>query len=47
MDDDDFDGRPIGFMGKIRSGGKGLAWVMILSLVVITFGATSLMFLFQ
>jgi hypothetical protein len=47
MDDDDYDSRPVGLMGKLRRGGKGLAWVLILCLVAITFGATSLLFLFQ
>jgi hypothetical protein len=46
MDDDDFDS-PVGFMGKLRGSGKGLAWVLIVCLVAITFGATSLLFLFQ
>ena len=47
MDDDDYDGRPVGFMGKMRGGLKGLTWVLILSLIAITVGATSLLFLFQ
>jgi hypothetical protein len=47
MDDDDYDGRPVGFMGKLRGAGKGLVWVLILSLLAITVGATSLLFLFQ
>lgn len=46
MDDDDYDRRPVGFMGKIR-GLKALTWVLILSLVAITVGATTLLFLFQ
>ncbi|WP_165384890.1 hypothetical protein [Cryobacterium sp. SO1] len=46
MDDDDDDSRPVGFLGKIR-GLKGLTWVLILSLVAITVGATTLLFLFQ
>ena len=45
-DHDDYDGRPVGFMGKLRSL-KGITWVLILSLVAITVGATSLLFLFQ
>ena len=48
MDDyDDYDGRPVGFLGKMRSGIKGLTWVLILSLIAITVGATSLLFLFR
>ena len=48
MDDyDDYDSRPVGFMGKTRGGLKGLTWVLILSLLAITVGATSLLFLFQ
>ncbi|WP_166793203.1 hypothetical protein [Cryobacterium lactosi] len=48
MDDyDDYDSRPVGFMGKMRGGLKGLTWVLILSLIAITVGATSLLFLFQ
>jgi hypothetical protein len=47
MDDDDYDTRPVGFMGKMRGGIKGLTWVLILSLVAITIGATSLLVLFQ
>jgi hypothetical protein len=45
-DNDDYDGRPVGFMGKLRNF-KGLTWVLILSLVAITVGATTLLFLFQ
>ncbi|QYF73682.1 hypothetical protein [Cryobacterium sp. PAMC25264] len=45
-DYDDYDGRPVGFMGKLR-GIKGLTWILILSLVAITVGATTLLFLFQ
>lgn len=47
MDDDDYDSRPVGFMGKMRGRIKGLTWVLILSLIAITVGATSLLFLFQ
>jgi hypothetical protein len=47
MDDDDYEGRPVGFMGRMRGGAKGLTWILIISLIAITFGASSLLFLFQ
>ncbi|MET0954948.1 hypothetical protein [Cryobacterium arcticum] len=46
MSDDDYDRHPVGFFGKLR-GMKVLTWVLIVGLLAITVGATSLLFLFQ
>ena len=44
--DDDSGNRPVGFLGKLR-GMKGLTWVLIIAVVAITIGATTLLLLFQ
>ncbi len=35
---DDYDSRPVGFMGKLRNK-KVITWVVIISLIVLTLGA--------
>lgn len=45
MSDDDYDDRPVGFLGRIRSA-KPIAWVLIIGLVGVTAsGATLLVIL--
>lgn len=42
MSDDDYDDRPVGFLGRLRSA-KPLAWLLIIGLVGITVsGATAI-----
>ncbi len=35
---DDYDSRPVGFMGKLRNK-KAITWVVVISLIVLTVGA--------
>ena len=44
MSDDDYDSRPVGFLGKLRNA-KVLTWVVIVSLLVLTLGGTLIGFL--
>ena len=46
MSTDDNDGRPIGFLGKVRSM-KVLTWVLIFAIVAVTAGATTFLILIQ
>lgn len=39
----DRDDRPVGFLGRLRSM-KAITWVLILGLVALTFGGTTLLF---
>jgi len=45
MSDDDDTG-PVGFMGKIR-GMKAITWVLIIGLVALAIGGTSIIFIVQ
>jgi len=45
-DDDDYDRRPVGFLGWLRAR-KGLAWIVIIALVVLTVGASAIVFIVQ
>lgn len=39
----DYDDRPVGFLGKLRSM-KAITWVLIIGLVAITLSGTTLLF---
>lgn len=43
---DDYDDRPVGFLGKLRNA-KVLTWILIISLVVLVVGAGTIVTLFQ
>ena len=43
---DDYDDRPVGFLGKLRSK-KVITWVVIISLVVLTVGAGTIFAIVQ
>jgi len=43
---DDDDTGPVGFMGKIR-GMKAITWVLIIGLVALAIGGTSVIFVLQ
>jgi hypothetical protein len=44
MSDDDYDSRPVGFLGKLRNA-KVLTWVLIIGLLALTVGGTTIAFL--
>lgn len=44
--DDDYDSRPVGFLGWLRHR-KGLAWIVIIGLVLLTVGGSALLFFAQ
>ena len=44
MTDDDYDSRPVGFLGKMRNA-KVLTWVLIVALLALTLGGTLIAFL--
>ena len=46
MTEDDEDNSPVGFLGRLRNF-KGLTWILIIGLLALTVGGTSLVFLFQ
>ncbi len=41
---DDYDSRPVGFLGKLRSM-KGLTWVLIIALLALTIGGSTILVL--
>jgi hypothetical protein len=43
---DDYDNKPVGFLGKLRNN-KVLTWVLIISLVVLVVGAGTIVTLVQ
>jgi hypothetical protein len=43
MTDEDFNDEPVGFLGKLR-GLKVLTWLLIIGLIGITVGGTSILF---
>jgi hypothetical protein len=45
MSDDD-DTRPVGFLGRLRNM-KAIAWVVIIGLVLVTVGASTILFFIQ
>ncbi len=45
MTDED-DSRPVGFLGKLRNQ-KTLVWVVIIALLVLTIGASTIAFILQ
>lgn len=44
--DDESDTSPVGFLGRLRNM-KALAWVVIVGLVLLTIGASSILFFVQ
>ena len=44
--DEDYSRNPVGVFGRLRNM-KGLVWVVIISLVVLTVGASTVVFLIQ
>lgn len=46
MTDDDDDNSPVGFLGRLRNA-KALTWVLIIGLLALTVGGTTLFVLFQ
>ena len=45
-DDDDYDRRPVGFLGWLRNR-KALTWIVIIGLVALTLGGTAILFTAQ
>lgn len=45
-DDDDYDRRPVGFLGWLRNR-KGLTWLVIIGLVLLTVGGSAILFFVQ
>ncbi|MDF1477476.1 hypothetical protein PYV02_00080 [Leifsonia sp. H3M29-4] len=45
MSDDD-DDRPVGFLGRLRNM-KAIAWIVIIGLVLLTVGASTILFILQ
>lgn len=43
---DDYDSRPVGFLGKLRSR-KVITWVVIIALIVLTVGAGTIVAIIQ
>ena len=46
MSDDDYDRNPVGFLGWLRNR-KGLVWIVIISFLVLTLGASTVAFIIQ
>ena len=46
MTDDDDDNSPVGFLGRLRKA-RGLTWILIIGLLALTVGGTSIVLLFQ
>ena len=44
--DDDYDRNPVGFLGWLRNR-KGLAWIVIIGLVLLTVGGSAILFFVQ
>lgn len=43
---DDYDPRPVGFLGKLRNR-KAITWVVIIALIVLTVGAGTIVAIIQ
>ena len=46
MSDHDEDTSPVGFLGRLRTF-KALTWVLIIGIVALTVGGTTVFFIFQ
>lgn len=44
--DDDYDRNPVGFLGWLRNR-KGLTWIVIIGLVLLTVGGSAILFFVQ
>lgn len=44
--DDEGDGRPVGFLGRVRNA-KWIVWITIIGLLVLTAGATTIVWIAQ